>query len=222
MRVVFFFFFFFCLMVDINFQSLIFIIYSSIIFISLVVNKFFLIPLIKPYFSYLSLYIIIISFLISTDLLVNILYENISDYLMYILLIIDGVLTGTLLALLVRIYSFPWCTFHLILTVIIVLIGNSYQLKKTSLFNHFLENLILILISFLHILYCFLNGLQTYMHRLVALSGMCISFYIILFQEYNIELSIPLPVVVIQIVQSIRAFFLYSVVICVRNRTSYW
>ena len=210
-------------MVDIDFQLLIFIIYSLIIFISLVVNKFFLIPLIKKTTSYLSLYIIIISLLNITDLLLNLLYENLSDYLMYILLIIDGISTGALFALLILIYSSSWCIFHLILTaMIIIFLGNISQLKLTSLLNHFLENIILIFISFLHILYCFLNGLQTYMHRLVALSGMCISFYIMLFQEYNIEFSIPLPLVVIQIVQSIRAFFLYSVVICVRNRTSYW
>jgi len=212
-------------MIFIHFESILLIIYFLIIVISFIIHKFFLIAIIKRYFSCLSLYIIIISLLASNDLLLNFIYENISNNFMYILVIIDGILTGSLLAFLVFIYSYLWCIFHLFLTMIIIFISNYYhlnKLKKDSLLNNSLNDLILIVINLLHILYCFLNGLQTYMHRIIALSGMCISFYIILFQEFNIEFEIPLPIVIIHFVQSIRAFFLYSVVICVRNRTSYW
>jgi len=212
-------------MIFINFQSRLFIIYFLTIFLSFIIHKFFLISLIKQYFSYLSLYIIIISLLAINDLLLNFLYENISNNFIYILLIIDGILTGALLALIILIYSYTWCIFHLCLTMIIILISNFYhlnKLKKDFLLNNYLNNLILILINLLHIFYCFLNGLQTYMHRIIALSGMCISFYLILFQQFNIEFEISLPIVIMHFVQSIRAFFLYSVVICVRNRTSYW
>jgi hypothetical protein len=212
-------------MIFIHFESILLIIYFLIIVISFIIHKFFLIAIIKRYFSCLSLYIIIISLLASNDLLLNFIYENISNNFMYILVIIDGILTGSLLAFLVFIYSYLWCIFHLFLTMIIIFISNYYhlnKLKKDSLLNNSLNDLILIVINLLHILYCFLNGLQTYMHRIIALSGMCISFYIILFQEFNIEFETPLPMIIIHFVQSIRAFFLYSVVICVRNRTSYW
>jgi len=208
-------------MIFIQFESIPFIIYFLIIFISFIINKFVLIYLFKQYFSYLSLYIIIISLLASNNLLLNFIYENISNNFMYIFLIIDGILTGALLAFLVLIYSYSWCIFHGFLIIIIIIISNYYhlnKLKKDSLLNDF----ILILINLLHILYCFLNGLQTYMHRIIALSGMCISFYIILFQQFNIEFKIPLSMIIIHFVQSIRAFFLYSIFICFRNRTSYW
>jgi hypothetical protein len=208
-------------MIFIHFESIPFIVYVFIIFISFIIDKFVLFALIKQYFSCLSLYIIIVSLLSINDLLLEFFYENISNNFMYILLIIDGILTGALLALLILIYSYPSCIFHLFLTIILILISNFYhlnQLKSEFLLNSF----ILLLINFLHILYCFLNGLQTYMHRIIALSGMCISFYIILFQQFHIEFEIPLPMILIHFVQSIRAFFLYSVVICVRNRTSYW
>jgi len=212
-------------MIFIQYESILFIIYFLILFISFIINKLILINFLKKYFSYLSLYIIIISLLATNDLLLNFIYENISNNFMYIFLIINGILTGALLAFLILIYSYLWCIFHIFLTMIIIVISNYYhlnKLKKDSLLNNSLNDFILILINLLHILYCFLNGLQTYTHRIIALSGMCISFYIILFQQFNIEFKIPLPMIITHFVQSIRAFFLYSVVICVRNRTSYW
>jgi hypothetical protein len=212
-------------MVFFLFESTLFIVYLLIILIAFIIHKFFLFALIKQYFSSLSLYILIISLLASNDLLLNFIYENISHSFMYLLLILDGILTGTLLTLIIHIYTYSWSIFHLFLTMIILLIANYYhlnQLKKDSLLTNFVIDIILLVINFLHIFYCFLNGLQTYMHRILALSGMCLSFYMILFQQFNIEFQIPLPMIIMHFVQSIRTFFLYSVVICVRNRTSYW
>lgn len=217
-----------------NFSSMIFIDIESIwliiyllliIFTSFIIHKYFLINLIKRTFSFLSLYIILISLLACNDLLLNFIYENISKNFIYILFIIDGILTGALLAFLVIIYSYIWCIFHFLLLIIIIFLSNYYhlhKLKKDFLLKNSSNDFILIIINLLHIVYCFLNGLQTYMHRIIALSGMCISFYIILFQEFNIEFEFPLPMIIIHFVQSIRAFFLYSVVVCIRNRTSYW
>lgn len=209
----------------INIETRWFIVYLSIVFISFIIYKYFLIKWLKRYFSCLPLYIIIISLLGNNDILLVFFYENISNNFMYILVIIDGILTGALVAFLVNIYSYLWCSFHLFLLIILTILSKSlclHEFKKDFLLTNNLNNFILILINFFHIFYCFLNGLQTYMHRLIGLSGMCVSFYIILFQQFNIEVEIPLPMIIIHFVQSIRAFFLYSVVICVRNRTSYW
>lgn len=200
-------------MIYLDLSSIELILYSSIVFISFILHQFIFIPLIKRTISYLSLYIIIISLLILTDLPLIYLDNQIIEY---ILLIIDSILTGALFALLVCIYSYSWCIFHLILTIIVVFLGN-FSPKNDILIDHWFEDALLMFISFLHILYCFLNGFRTYMHRLVALSGMCLSFYLLVVErlELHEELSI-------HSIQSIRAFLLYSIVICVRQRTSYW
>ncbi|CAF3620720.1 unnamed protein product [Rotaria sordida] len=110
----------------------------------------------------------------SNDLLLDFIYEYISNNFLYILFIIDGILTGALLAFIIFIYSYSWSIFHLCLTAIIVFISNYYQLnklKKDSLLDNFQKDFILIIINILHIIYCILNGLQTYMHRIIALSA---------------------------------------------------
>lgn len=180
---------------------------SMIVFLSLVLHYFIVIPIIKRYITSLSIYIIIISLIIITDLLL-IFIDNHS-----ILLIIDSLLTGILLALLIWIYSLSWCTFHLFLTILVI--GLGYFSPKNDLFiNRSYENLLVIFIELLHGISVFLHGFRTYMHRLIALSGLCLTFYLLVFERMEINWKI--------FIQSIRAFLLYSIVICVRNRTSYW
>lgn len=212
-------------MIFFMFESIPLIVYILVMSISFLIHKVYFISLFISRFSWLSLYIIIMSLLSSNNLLLNVIYDTISIDLLYILLIIDAILTGALLAIIILIYSYFYSIFHLCLTMIIALISYYYSFKNLNqdfTINGSEKILILILINFLHIIYCFFNVLQLHTYRIIALSGMCVSFYTILFQQFNIQIEISLPIIFMHFIQSIRAFFLYSVVICIRNRTSYW
>ena len=192
------------------------IIYSIIVFISFLLHHLIVIPVIKRYISFPSLYLIIISSIIITDLLLIFIENHFSNSVLYTLLIIDSIITGILLALLVWIYSFSWCVFHLFLTIL--LIGLGYISPKNDLLNsRSCEAILLMVIALMHGILGFFNGFRTYMHRWIALSGMCLTFYLIVFERVEMKWKI-----FIHSIQSIRAFFLYSIVICIRNRTSYW
>ena len=207
------------------FRSIPFIAYALTVAISALVHKFFLLDLLKrsvPSRRYLSIYILLISCLSSIDLTLNLTYERLPNVAMTALLIVDGLLTGALLALLTSIYSYPYSMLHGVLTLIPFAISRSYALKPMDFSHHLLTDMILILLNLLHALYAVLNGVQTYMHRLIGLSAMCLSFYVLLFQQCQRETTGPLPIVIMHFVQSIRSFFLYSLVICIRHRTSRW
>ena len=206
-------------------HSALFIIYGLSIVLSLVVHHFFLLSFWKSSFpsrTWLSFYIVLISLLASTDLL---LYASHSPLIQNSLLIVDGLLTGALLALLVHLYSFAWFVCHGLFSLILLVVSIHLHWKQPEGFRPLLNDFMLISIHLLHALYCFFNGVETYMHRLVALSGTCTSFALILFQsdqQQQQTSSMSLPVVLLHFVQSPRTFFLHSLVICVRHRTSYW
>lgn len=207
-------------------HSDLFITYGLSLVLSLVVHHFFLLSFWKSSFpsrTWLSFYIVLISLLASTDLL---LYASHSPVIQNSLLIVDGLLTGTLLAVLVHLYSFAWVVCHGLVSVILLVVSVHLHWKQPEGFRPLLNDFMLISIHLLHALYCFFNGVETYMHRLVALSGMCMSFALILFQsdqqQQQQTSSMSLPVVLLHFVQPQRTFFLDSLVICVRHRTSYW
>ena len=206
-------------------QSSSLLIYEISIVVSFLIHRFYFLSFVKQYLPsrpWLSFYIFIVTLLASTDLLLNALDDYLSSILRHILLVVDGILTGALLALLSLIYSSLWLMWHGLLTLMLVIISKSSHWKSIEIFNPCLTDCLLITINLLHALYVLLNGVQTYMHRLVALSGMCMSFFVILFYDDQRILSMSSPIVIIHFVQSVRNFFLDSVVICIRNRTSYW
>lgn len=207
------------------FRNPLFPLYLLTILLSFVLHQFIVLPRTKPHFSHLSAYVTISSLLVANDLLLSFVYESISNVFMVGLLLSDGVLTGALLALMLQIYAYWWCALHVFVTGAVVFAAERARLnafRRHTLLTRSRAEVVVLLVQLVHALYGFSNGLRTYMHRTVALTGMCLSLYMILFEQFNIEFEIPMPMIIMHFVQSIRSFFLCSLVICVRNRTAYW
>jgi len=198
--------------------------YFSLGIVSFLISKFLFLKYLQKYLTNLQIYIIILSLLTLIHLLCQFQFFSINFNI--ILLIFDSLLTGIFVSLLMFIYTSKSCIFHILFICILISISNLFhisQLKHRFFFDKFIQNLLLILINIFHMIYSYLNGLQTYMHRLLALTGMCLSFYLIIFVRIRIDFEyLSLSINDRHFLQSIRTFFLYSVVICVRNRTSYW
>lgn len=200
-------------------------IYEVSIILSFLVHKLYFLSCLKETLrlrSWMHCYVLIITLLSSTNLFFIAIDDYLSSHVAHVLLILDSLFSGALVALLSLIYPSFCLIGHGLFTLVLAMLSKSSDWKSIELFDPCLTECLLITLNLLHGLYVLLNGVQTYMHRLVALSGMCMSFLIVLFQDDQQLFSMPSPIVIRHVLQSARSFFLYSVVICIRNRTSYW